>query len=184
MKNHFFNKCNCTGLSGPGSTILDISADTMPVSEWGCVEWMTWHKRLVVKHGTELANEIFQSEWDKQGIFDPELNFCRYNNDFVNYFLSKGLDVRSFISAIFTNVTEVVAGGTDDIRETVEEVGGALVTTGDVISDVATGAENTSSALKWLLPVGLGITVVVGGIVLHRNASLILPKLKLKAKPR
>jgi len=152
------NSCNCSqslldGFLGntTENDIVNITAGSEPSDDWGCQEWMTWHKRLVEEYGPDLATDLFRSKWDDQGFFDWEISACRYDTDFVNYFLSYGLDLRSFVSAIFTNTTEAVV----NVTET---------------------AKDTTNTANWLLPVALGGVVVIGGVILYSRLNAIVPK--------
>ncbi len=119
---------------------------------WGCAEWTIWHMRLKEKYGLSKAKEIWLTAWEKQGPWDHALNWCRYNTDFVEYFLKNGIDIRSFLSAIFTNVADT-----------------AINVTGSVA--------NISRNLNWILPVAGGLAVLgLGVVVVNKLEKLDLIK--------
>jgi hypothetical protein len=103
-----------------------ITAESAPNSSWGCQELIVWHKRLVERYGKEAANEKYILHWDDLSTWNYAKNFCRYDNGFVAYFMSQGLDLRSFISAIFTNTTQAVVSTTDDVVKTLDQSTGAF----------------------------------------------------------
>ncbi len=111
-----------------------------PDTYWKCADWWIWHKRLKEKYGRKKANEVWLQAWEKQGAWDYPLNACRYNSDFVNYLLKEGIDIRSFISAIFTNTAETAVNTTSAIS-------------------------SLSRNLNWILPVAGGLLVLGVGIV-------------------
>ncbi len=122
---------------------------------WGCEEWMAWHKELKRKYGSEKANYLWKSAWDKQGSFDAPLNSCRYNTTFVNYFLNEGIDIRSFISALFTNSTETLVNATDATKEATSSI------------------SSIGKQLKWILPVVATGAVIVGGLMWYNKAKKV-----------
>lgn len=119
-----------------------------PDSYWRCSDWLFWHKTLKQAFGQQKANEIWMRAWDKQGPWDYAINACRYNNDFVHYFLSQGIDVRSFISALYTNLTDVVVNTTDQTAK-------------------------LSRNLNWMLPVAGGLLVLGAGMYFANNVDKI-----------
>lgn len=93
-------------------------------SGWGCEEWKQWHIALARYYGLDQANLLFKQAWDAQGTFDTAYNWCKYNRTWVNYFLSKGLDLRSALSAIIVPVTYLpgdVAQGAGDTVSTLSK---------------------------------------------------------------
>lgn len=122
-----------------------------PDSYWGCAEWQAWHQVLEQEYGRARAKEMWLTAWEKQGSFDHALNACRYNSDFVSYFMSKGIDIRSFVSAIFTNVTEAAVNTTQAAVNTTES------------------AASIGKSLKWVLPVLGTAALVAGGVFVYKK---------------
>ena len=119
-----------------------------PDSYWKCSDWLFWHKKLKQAYGQQQANEIWIRAWDKQGPFDYALNACRYNNDFVRYFLNEGIDVRSFFSALYTNLTDVAVNSTDHVAK-------------------------LSRNINWILPVAGGLVVLGAGLYFANKVDTI-----------
>lgn len=93
----------------------EITADSQPVYDtplwpfdeaWDCHDWMTWHKRMKEKYGLQVANQRFLDAWNNQGFFEWNKSFCKYGNEFVDYFAEQGLDAGNFVSKITRNVTD------------------------------------------------------------------------------
>lgn len=124
-----------------------------PDTYWGCEEWRAYHVALKDKYGKEKANQIWVTAWDKQGAFDGPKNSCRYNTSFVDYLLKQGIDIRSFTSAIFTNVASSLV----NVTETADNATDSLSTFG--------------KQLKWLLPTAAVGLIVIGGIVIYNRAE-------------
>jgi hypothetical protein len=133
-----------------------ITAQSTPVYDgwgwadyWGCTEWQYWHQQLVKSHGRNEANARFKAAWDKQSGFANPYNWCKYNHQWINYFMSQGLDLRSVISAIIVPIST----GAADVAQ------GA----GDVASNVSSGIVNTSTIVKYALPVAaIGLVGFLG----------------------
>jgi len=132
-------------ISGIGETITWQSTPQYdpwgPGSGWTCEQWRQWHVALASHYGLEQANLVFKQAWDNQGTFDSAYNWCKYNKPWVDYFMGKGLDLRSALSAIIVPVTYLPG---DVIEET-----------GDTISSI-------SKLLKPLAFFAVGVGLYVG----------------------
>lgn len=115
-------------------------------SYWTCDEWKNWHIALVKQYGLARANELWVEAWNKQDTFEHGKNVCKYNTEFVNYLLSKGIDIRSFVSAIFTNVAETVVNTTE-------------------------AAADLSDNLDWIVPAAIGAALLIGGLILYSQVK-------------
>jgi hypothetical protein len=112
-----------------------------PGSGWTCEQWRQWHIALSAHYGPQQANLIFKQAWDNQGSFDSAYNWCKYNSPWINYFLSKGLDLRSALSAIVVPVVTLP---------------------GDVIENTTSTVSALSRLLKPLAFLAAGAAVYVG----------------------
>jgi len=117
-----------------------------PDTYWKCAEWKQWHEALVRKYGVKKAGEIWVVAWNKQGTFDYALNWCKYDTVFVNYLLQNGIDIRSFVSAIFTNVAETAVNTTE-------------------------AAADLSDNLSWIAPAAIGAALLIGGLILYSQVK-------------
>jgi hypothetical protein len=111
---------------------------------------------MVERYGYPTANEKFKIFYDDLSSWHEAKNSCRYNNEWVNYFLQYGLDLRSWASALWTNVTDILVGSTDSINDAVGNTGNALT--------------RSTGTLSWMLPIGVGV-VLIGGIVYLKNIA-------------
>lgn len=123
-----------------------ITAESVPdYDDWGwdnywtCNDWVEWHKALKKKFGKEKADSVWISAWDKQDMFEHNMNWCKYDSGFAHYMSSENLPVGHLLS-------DVIVGAGD--------VGGNLI-------DAAAG---TSKVLKIIIPVAI---VLASGIFLY-----------------
>ena len=86
-----------------------------PPQNGGCSEWMSFHKQLVPQFGKTKANEIFLSFWNQQSNWSNNKNWCKYNNEFNNYFSSVGIDLGNIFSDVINTGTNIVDGATSGI---------------------------------------------------------------------
>lgn len=93
----------------------DITAESKPVYDtpfwpfdeaWTCRDWITWHKRMKEKFGQQVANDTFLKAWDKQNFFEWNKSFCKYGDEFVEYFAKQDMDAGNFVSKITRNVID------------------------------------------------------------------------------
>lgn len=73
---------------------------------WTCQNWMEWHKKLAEKYGRQEANKRFLEAWQKQGFWEFNRSFCKYNSTFTGYFESVGLDPHNYVSNIVEDTKE------------------------------------------------------------------------------
>ena len=177
------------GLAGLGQ-VTTIAWDTVPHTdgatgkevEWTCMDWVTWHKRLVTRWGRDEANRIFISWWEKiRGevpwyVPFPYQDFCGYGSDFLNYFRSVGLtDHISFIAGIvapiYSGATEIASG----VEQVSTEVSQAAVQT----TKAATG---TAKTVKVLLPVVLIGSIGLIGWYAYKNYIRGKSRIKVKGQ--
>jgi hypothetical protein len=86
-----------------------------PPQNGGCSEWIAYHKQLVPQFGKIKANEIFLFWWNKQSEWGSNKNWCKYNNEFNNYFSSVGIDVGNIFSDVVNAGTNIVDGASSGI---------------------------------------------------------------------
>lgn len=151
--------CNCNQIEsmmglGMGFT---ISADSVPDSpeSWNCADWKVWHEALVQRFGRDQANQIWLREWEDQSTFSYNANWCKYNSDWVNYFDSQGLDMRSIVSALFTGGGEIV--------DNVLDVGNTAVST----------VGNTLDVGKYIVPAALVVGIGLVGFIVYKNSTSV-----------
>lgn len=115
---------------------------------WTCADWKAWHIKLEEHYkNTAQANIVWEQAWaapDNQCWFlgqvgCPDTSYCRYDCAFVAYLKSKGIDVGNIVSHTTCNLSAVVI----DIVE--------------AASNVSTGLNNTSKAMKWGIPLAAGV---------------------------
>lgn len=144
------------------NTTPNTSADGRKV-EWGCADWMNWHKKLVIK-GKErgwsndtITFDIFIPWWIKAN----KTYLCSYNTTFYDYFKSYGItgsftaDIAQRFLKAGKNVTESVANAGENVAQTVENISN-------------TGA-NTTKTLSWLLPAVLVAGVIGVGVIAYKT---------------
>lgn len=123
---------------------------------WDCSDWVAWHKALVAAYGLDKANAIWYQQWASQSSWASPYNWCKYDNNFVNYFKGTGLDIGSIVS----NLTVPVVQSAETIVSTVSQ--GATTAAANLVTtaDNATGlAQFLSSLVK---PVALVALIGAG----------------------
>lgn len=112
---------NRIALSGTG----DITADSEPVYDtplwpldeaWNCYEWMVWHKKMKEKYGQETANERFLNAWSDMGYWEWNKSWCKYNDEFFEYFRKQGLDAGNFVSKIINNTKDTAVNTSEGAK--------------------------------------------------------------------
>jgi hypothetical protein len=114
-----------------------------PSKYWTASDWVIYHKRLVEHFGLEVANEKWKAAIQKMDFFEHGTSWFKYNQDFVNYFETQGIDIGHFLSK-------------------------AYVTTNNVIDDVLDFTESVSNAFKWLIP-AVAVIIIVAMILYFYN---------------
>lgn len=131
-----------------------ITHDAVPdkPEDWGCAEWMFWHQALVKKHGVDIADQIWSTEFSNQPWYDLDKEWCQYNCGYAEYF-NKNSKLRIAPAAKLKCGIEDVAGGAGDV----------LTNAGDVLSDAGSGISDTIGIAKKALPVLLlGVLAFAG----------------------
>lgn len=144
-----------------------ITHDSVPNDNWNCADWKRWLQVLIPVLGKEEAVARWSSAWNDQGFFDKEFNFCKYDSDFVNYLLSQGIDIRSFLSALFTSSNEVI----EDALDVTKNISEAANTVSEGVSKASDGVSNTLGVAKVVLPVVLGGVALFAGVTLYQAAT-------------
>ena len=139
---------------GNAASIMAYSSPATP-DTWSCEDWKVRHQMMVKKYGRDRANSLFKSAWEKQSGWDYHFNFCKYNTDWVNYFASQGLDMRSILSTIFTGGTELLDNTLNTVNSTVEATG------------------SLAKSAKFILPVALIGVLGIGGYILYKNSDRV-----------
>lgn len=113
---------------------------------WTCDDWVTFHKALDSSLGRDAANTKWLSFWNDQDFWSTDYSWCKYGNNFANYFKSVGL-----ADSTGNIISQVVVGA--------ENVGKNLIDT----------VTNASSVLKWAVPAFL--VVILGTLVVLVSSS-------------
>jgi len=95
-----------------------ITAQSIPEDAWDCEAWMTWHKKLEGYYDLDKANQVWLAGWNEQGIWDSQINWCKYSKEFVNYFDSKGMDASYGVARIVTGATGGAVSAIEGIAKT------------------------------------------------------------------
>ncbi len=111
-----------------------ITADSVPDFDnwgwddyWTCADWMRWHQLKMAAQGQEAANAAFIQYWGSQDSFMAPYNWCKYSNDFAEYFSNQGIDVGWLFSHL-------------------------VVATETVVDNVSEGAKGISTVVKYVAP--------------------------------
>lgn len=95
--------------------IDQITADSTPDydmpfnpfdSSWTMADWISWHKALLAKYGSNEAQNRFITAWEDQSAWSMPYSFWKYNNEFVDYFNSQGFNVGHALSKTVSNVSK------------------------------------------------------------------------------
>jgi hypothetical protein len=161
-----FTKCNCTSLNGTNGT--DI---LRPVSSGDCQQAIEMFKDWEAEHGLQKAREDFVFWWSSLGLANLG-RFCVYDVAFKDFFLSKGIDLSTWDSKLFSLPTETIAKASDLVSDTVSDVA-------DIVGNTTDAVSNTTASAKWIAPVALVGAVAIAGMVLHAYLTAplkVLPK--------
>ena len=132
-------------------------------SQWGCADWMEWHKANVKTYGKDVANTKFTTQFNQLSSWNSEYSFCKYNCDWAQYFGNYGIDVSDVFSRATCSAVKVI----DDA--------------GSVVTNTTGGLSTGSSVIKWLLPIG----VIVGAAwAVDKYVYPIFPKRKVSGIKR
>jgi len=102
----------------------EITADSTPEYDipffpfdeaWDCGDWLIWHKKMKEKYGQQKANERFLEAWQKQSFWEWNQSFCKYNDEFVEYFKKQGLDGSHFLSTIVNNLKDSAENASEGV---------------------------------------------------------------------
>ena len=77
---------------------------------WNCLEWKIWFEKLEDHYGLDQAVEIWSLAWGKQASYLCANPFfvCKYDKEFSDFFLSKGIDVGHILSSIINKTKGVL----------------------------------------------------------------------------
>lgn len=138
-----------------------ITADSTPVLDgwgwddyWNCNDWITWHKAMKAAYGPEYANSNFLQHYH-QGGFGASNYDCRtFNSAFKTYAKENG-----FYDGLFSGIGIIM-----------QPVSGII----SVGSNLGETVINTTSILKWLVPIALIALAVILLVAIQKNQRLAL----------
>jgi hypothetical protein len=86
---------------------------------WGCSDWVTWHKANDKKYGRQKANEKFLHYWQDLAFITTTSDCKTWNDNFRSYFRSVGLldDISNIISNVVGNTQEGISNLSDGVRK-------------------------------------------------------------------
>jgi len=78
-----------------------ITYQSIPnLKNWGCTEWILYHKALAAQVGKTKAAEIWTTYFKRLSVWSSVYNWCKYNNEFSSYLKAQGIDVGNIFSDI------------------------------------------------------------------------------------
>lgn len=154
-----------------------INPDATPdIDNWGIdqywtpTDWMTWYKAMVAKYGSDAAGIKFKTSWEALSSFGIEKmpGGYIYGSDFINFFLSVGIDLRTMTSAVFTTVQNVENAASSAITNVADSLGDAASSVVKGAGDIIDGIPST---VKWIT-----IAAIVVGIIIALSYAKNLSK--------
>lgn len=115
-----------------------ISGFDVDQDNWTCDNWKVYYTRIKAKYGQQKASDTIQLDVGNAGFF-ANVNNCKYDCDFVNFFDGEGITGGNIFSKLYcgtSNAVSSVAGAVDNVAQTASFVTspviliGALVTIG------------------------------------------------------
>lgn len=89
-----------------------ITYDTWPdLKNWGCTEWILFHKALVNHLGKTKANEVWINWFKELSVWSSVYNWCKYKSDFSEYLKGQGINVGNIFSDIYNSASSAAKTG-------------------------------------------------------------------------
>lgn len=138
----------------PSSNVLSTTANVPEdMDDWDCGMWKLYYQKMKAAKGKQYAIDTLEIDSGRVGMF-ADLQWCKGDCDFINYFKSEGVPTGNFITDLYCGTGEVIS-----------TVTGAVVDVAQGAGAVAKGASNTAKTLGLILPI---IVLGGGGLVLYR----------------
>lgn len=102
------------------------------MDDWSCMQWIQYHKNILYRNGRASAKYYLENDGSRIGMF-ADVNNCKYDCSFVEYFRGQGIDVGNIFSNIYCAGAVVVKSAKD---------------TAESVSNVVTGVTNTTKVFK------------------------------------
>lgn len=166
--------------------VFTITADSVPIystsetpDAWECGEWMRFRTALATKYTPEEADYLWSKYWlDGVSRFSGGTGLAPGSGYVTD---SVPLSCRTFDNNFkafldqYPNLKSAVFSGVGGLIAKPISLGTSLVdAAGNLISNVAKGASNFGSTLKWLIPTVLIIGAIFAVIYFGRKAGVKL----------
>ena len=126
---------------------------------WDCNDWIVWHAARKLKYGQKKANDDFIYHFHQATLGAASISCRSLDSSFRDYARENG-----FLDALFTGIGGILA--------TPIGVGNDVVNnTGNVISNIGSGIENTTDMLKSILPVLLLLVLVFASVYTYKTLN-------------
>jgi hypothetical protein len=166
------------GFGCPSS--YNVTADSQPQHDgwgpdcyWDCVDWVNWHKQLVLKYGKEKADDLWATEFDKSSYGSHEISCSTGNQSFKDYAQLMGLDKKS---TILTKVYRAESDYNTVVAQPFKNISNALDSSTAAAANAAKGAEkgteSAANVLSWLPYVLVAGAVLVIGFIVYSNSNI------------
>lgn len=137
------------------STYSGLPADQ---DNWSCDDWIIYYKRMKAAMGKAKALEIVQIDAGNTGFF-ANIQFCKGDCDFINFFKSEGLPTGNFISDLYCGASSVVQSTTRAVTNVAASTSTAVSNVASSASEVVSNVAGTAGTLSRMLPI-----IVIGGV--------------------
>ena len=67
-----------------------------PDQYWSCIDWINYHKTLKTCYSQAEANTIWVNKLSQYSLFGHEWNCMNFDNSFIDYAQSQGIDAGIF----------------------------------------------------------------------------------------
>lgn len=124
---------------------------------WDCNEWMQWHAQLKNHFGREIANQIWDYAFAKQGQFSGALDCRTFNTKFRQYVRAEGLNPYANAGAL-----QIILNPSGSLLEL---LGGAS----DAIGGAGEGVGSLGKVLKYLVPVAILGAGIYFGVKIYKT---------------
>ena len=130
-------------------------------SYWECIDWINWHKAMVIAFGKDKADEIWVKEYDKSSWGAHEISCSTNNAEFKAYVKKQELDKKSSILTRVYRAEKAINIITDPVKAAAE------------------AGSRTAKILAWAIPITVALAGI--GLITFGYLKYIKPNLKKAA---
>lgn len=146
----------------------NLTADSKPVwnylwigqDDWTCQDLITWHQLMKIKYGKPYADGTFLKAWDTIPAVSAQTDCRTFNAAFKNYFQSE--KIYDGLFGIEGLIIRPIGAGFELVKDA-----------SNIIENIGDAASNTSSLLKYLVPILVVVLIIVAIYIILQNSKSI-----------